>query len=62
MPPVGAKIIAALPEVTVEAVKTDVAYTTAVFTASTVTSGNAAIILAPTGGMGQFKGLTQGTQ
>jgi hypothetical protein len=32
------------------------------FTQATVTSSNAAIITAPTGGMGQFKGLTQGTE
>lgn len=35
---------------------------TAPFTVATVTANNQAIISAPTGGMGQFKGLTQGTQ
>jgi len=36
--------------------------TTSKFTASDVTDSNTAKISAPTGGMGQFKGLTQGTQ
>lgn len=42
--------------------KTSALYTTSVFSAATVNDSNKAVIKAPTGGMGQFKGLTQGTQ
>lgn len=34
---------------------------TGIFDVGTVTANNTAIISAPVGGMGQFKGLTQGT-
>lgn len=42
--------------------KTTSTVITSKFTASNVTNSNTAVISAPTGGMGQFKGLTQGTQ